>query len=118
MELPIHARRAYDAVQIVADNTDVFNSRFGENPPPWARYALVGLSCVDTDWTMSVNAQGEEYARAAAPSAVAADNIGQNILLSEAVIMIPIRARANFDLICNINVTTGAAGVCWVCYIG
>ncbi len=118
--LPSHTKRAYDAVQITADNADAFDGRFGENPPSWARFALVGLVCVDTDWQLSVNAGGQEWSRAAAPQAVAADNVDQNIDLEKALVMIPITSsnRSNFDLVANVNVTTGAAGVCYVCYIG
>lgn len=118
MDVPQHTRRLYDAVQITADNTDAFDGRLGENPPPWARYALVGLVCVDTDWTLTVFAAGQEWARAAAPSRVAADNIDQNIDFSNTMICIPIGKGSNFDLICNVNVVTGAAGIVYVVYLG
>ncbi len=116
--LPQHSRRLYDAVQIVSDNTDAFDGRLGENPPPWARFALVGLVCIDTDWTLTVFAGGKEWARSAAPQLVAADNVDQNIILEDSMIMIPIEKGVTFDLIANVNVVTGAAGVVYVCYIG
>ncbi len=107
-------------VQIVADNTDVFNGTKAEEIPRWARIARVQLVAPDTDWTYSFDIGGQELARDSGPHKCQADNL-QTIDWREAHLQFEIanlRGERNIDPILNVNVVTAGVGLACIQYEG
>ncbi len=101
----------YDAVQIVADNTNVFSGRLGEKVPSWARRVRIQLIAPDSDWTHSLTIGGEEMARDAAPSRVQADNLQQADWNSPHYESAVGRGQTDFEVLLNVNVVTAGVGI-------
>lgn len=104
--------KRYDAVQITADNTNVFNGRLGGRIPPWARKAYFQLVASDTDWTFSASIGGVEGARDAAPMGSYTDNL-QEINLTRPVVEwdLPGGDKSGLEILVNVNVVTAGVGV-------
>jgi len=101
----------FDAVQITADNTNVFSGRLGERVPTWARRVRVAVVASDSDWTMSLTMGREEMARDSAPSIVAADNIqGIDWRNPHYESDVP-RGATDFEILLNVNVVTAGVGI-------
>lgn len=101
----------YDAVQIVADNTNVFGARLGGDVPPWARRGRVQLVAPDTDWTFDLFVGGKELARDCAPSRAQADNLQQLDWQSPHFVFDVERGRTAFEVLLDVNVVTAGIGI-------
>ncbi len=104
----------FDAVQIVADDTNVFSNRLGEKVPAWAKRCRVQLVSSDSDWTFNLTMGGEEMARNAAPSRVQADNLQQADWQSPHYEAIVPRGATDFEILLNVNVVTAGVGIAYV----
>jgi len=105
-------------VQIVADDTDVFNATKAEEVPAWARRLRVQLIGGDTDWTYSFDIGGNELARDSAPHSVEADNL-QTIDWRKAHLEIDIaslKGVRNLNPVLNVNVVTAGVGIACIQY--
>ncbi len=101
----------FDAVQIIADNTNVFSARLGEKVPSWARRCRVALVGSDSDWTFSLTMGAEEMARDSAMARAQADNVQQidwNSPHHEAAVP---RGATDFEVLLNVNVVTAGVGI-------
>lgn len=101
---------ALDIVQITADNSNVYNGRYGETPPPWARRLRFMLVFSDQDVLYSFSAGGQELCRDSGPSASQADNLNSpEWTLPHLSFEFP---RGSVpDILANINVVTGGTGL-------
>ncbi len=105
-------------VQVIADNTDVFNATKAEEIPRWARTARVQVVAPDSDWTFSFDIGGMELARDSGPHKCQADNL-QTIDWREAHLQFNIadlRGERNVDPILNVNVVTAGVGLVAIQY--
>ncbi len=103
-------RTQVDVVFITADNTNVFNDRFFEDRPSWARHIRIQVVASDYDWLFSCSLGGDEMARDSGPHVVGADNLGipdwrKPHLLRE------VPASVDFDVLVNVNVVTAGTGL-------
>jgi len=101
----------FDAVQITADNTNVFNGRIGERVPSWARRCRVQVVASDSDWTLSLTMGKEEMARDSAPSRTQADNLQVIDWISPHYESAVPRGATDFEVLLNVNVVTGGVGL-------
>jgi len=101
----------FDAVQIVADNTNVFSGRLGERVPPGARRCRVALVAPDSDWTFDLTMGREEMARACAPSRTQADNVQQWDWNSPHFETAVPQGVTDFEVLLNVNVVTAGVGI-------
>ncbi len=101
----------YDAVQIVADNTNVFGSRLGGDVPPLARRGRIQVVAPDSDWTFDLFVGGAELARDCAPSRVQADNLQQFDWTSPHFAFDVQRGRTAFEVLLDVNVVTAGVGM-------
>ena len=99
----------YDAVQVTADDTNVFQNRLGAEVPRWARRGRIQLVASDSDWTFDL-AVGEELARDSAPSRTQADNIQQIDWMSPHFEFSAELARSK-DVLLDVNVVTAGVGI-------
>ncbi len=105
-------------VQIVGDNTDVFNTTKAEEIPTWAKRMRVQLIASDSDWTYSFDIAGREFARDSGPHSAEADNI-QSIDWRKAHLEIDLeglRRERNINPIMNVNVVTAGVGLASIQY--
>lgn len=101
----------FDAVQIVADNTNVFGGRLGADVPDWARRGRIMVVAPDTDWTLDLFVNGKELARDSACASHAADNL-QSIDWTNPHYQFDVERRGpNFDVLLDINVVTAGIGL-------
>lgn len=101
----------YDAVQIAADNTNVFSGRLGEQVPLGARKVRVQVVGSDSDWTFSLSMGGKEMARDSAMSRVQADNIQWVDWNSPHFLAMVPRGATDFEILLNMNVVTAGVGL-------
>lgn len=108
----------YDAVQITADNTNVFANRLGADVPQWARRGRIQIVAPDSDWTFDLFVNGMEMARDSAPSRCQADNLQQINWDSPHFEFDIVRRGPNFDILLDINVVTAGIGLAAIQYEG
>lgn len=101
----------FDAVQITADNTNVFGGRLGADVPDMARRGKIQVVAPDTDWTMSLFVNGKELARDSAAGRHQADNLQSVDWLSPHWTFDVERRGPNFDILLDINVVTAGVGL-------
>ncbi len=101
----------FDAVQIIADNTNVFSGRLGERVPTWARRCRVALIASDTDWTISLTMGKEEMARDSAPAVAGADNLQTIDWRTPHYESDVPRGATDFEILLNVNVVTAGVGI-------
>ncbi len=101
----------YDAVQITADNTNVFSGRLGADVPSWARRGRVAVVASDSDWTMDLFVNGQELARDCGIVSAQGDNAMQIEWTRPHFVFDVERRGPNFDVLLDINVVTGGVGV-------
>lgn len=101
----------FDAVQITADNTNVFQGRLGEKVPGWARRVRVMVVAPDTDWTISLTIGTEEFARDSACARHQADNLQSVDWSSPHYESAVPRGATDFEVLLNVNVVTSGVGL-------
>ncbi len=105
-----------DIVQIVADNTNVYSGRLGEQIPPWAKSVRFQLISSDTDWTFSLSMGGKEYARDSAAHRTSADNAQAPDWRSPFCQAEIPRGITAFEILANVNVVTAGVGLAALVY--
>lgn len=101
----------YDAVQITADNTNVFTGRLGADVPQWARKGRIMVVGPDTDWTFDLFVNGQELARDCAVARNQANNLQSIEWVSPHFEFDVNRRGPNFDILLDINVVTAGVGL-------
>ncbi len=101
----------YDAVQIVADNTNVFQNRLGAEVPVWARKGRVAIVSSDSDWTFDLFVAGLEMARDCGMVQVGADNIQSIDWFRPHFEFDIVRRGPNFEVLVDVNVVTAGVGM-------
>jgi len=108
----------FDAVQITADNTNVFSGRLGADVPSWARKGRVQIVAPDTDWTFDLFVNGQELARDSAAGKHQADNLQTIEWISPHFEFDVERRGPNFDVLLDINVVTAGVGLALIQWEG
>ncbi len=101
----------YDAVQIVADNTNVFQNRLGAEVPSWARKGRVAIVASDSDWTFDLFVAGLEMARDCGMVKSQADNVQEISWFSPHFEFEVVRRGPNFEVLLDVNVVTAGVGL-------
>lgn len=102
----------HHVVQVIADNTDVFNDTLGADLPDWARRVRVQVIAPDSDWTFDLVISGDELARSCGPSINQADNL-QDFDWTKPHFQWDVdRARGarSWDVLLNVDVVTAGVG--------
>lgn len=103
----------FDAVQITADNTNVFSGRLGAQVPNYfkPRHVRIQVVASDSDWLISLSVGGDEVARNAAPSRTQADNVQQFDWQSPHWVCPVPAGVTDFEILLDVNVVTAGVGV-------
>jgi len=108
----------FDAVQITADNINVFSGRLGADVPQWARRGRIQLIAPDTDWTFDLFVNGKELARDSACSIHQADNLQTIDWMAPHFAFDVERRGPNFDILLDVNVVTAGVGLACIQWEG
>ncbi len=101
------------AVQVAADNTDVFGSTFGAQVPVWFRPKRLRIQVVfsDSDLLFSLRVAGFELARNSGPHIAQADNIQKPDWRSPHFVVPVPQGVTDFEILLDMNVVTAGAGL-------
>lgn len=101
----------YDAVQITADNTNVFQNRLGAEVPSWARKGRIAIVASDSDWTFDLFVAGLELARDCGMVQAGADNIQSISWFNPHFEFEVVRRGPNYEVLLDVNVVTAGVGM-------
>jgi len=101
------------AVQLVADNTDVFGSTFGAQVPVWFQPKFLRIQVVfsDSDQLHSLRVAGVELARNAGPNIAQADNIQAPDWRAPHYAVPVVKGATDFEILLDHNAVTAGVGL-------
>ncbi len=101
------------AVQLIADNTDVFGSTFGAQVPVWFKPKTLRVQIIysDTDLLFNLRVASIELARNSAPNVAMADNIQVPDWRSPHFVIPVPQGVIDFEILLDVNVVTAGVGL-------
>ncbi len=97
-----------DIVHLTADNTNVFDGRFGATLKAWCRRVRIQVISINYDLTFSCSLFGEEMTRDSAAHIHSAADLGSIDWTKGHILKDRPSNAIDFDPLVNVNVTTGA----------